>query len=104
MRSFCPRQEVSKLKKAGYADITDSISRLNKKPIKHEIVKLEVTPDVVMADNLPEKMEQNACFSNEPSKDSVIEIVLSNATIRFVNNTNEMLFKQTLKYLGGTLC
>ena len=95
---------VSKLKKAGYADIPDPISRLNKILIKHEIVKLEVTPDVVMADNLPEKMEQNACFSNEPSKDSVVEIVLSNATIRFVNNTNEMLFKQTLKYLGGTLC
>ncbi len=75
------------LKKAGYADIPDHISRLNKMPIKHEIVKLEVTPDVVMTDNLPEKMEQNACFSNEPSKDSVVEIVLSNATIRFVNNT-----------------
>ena len=84
--------------------IPDPISRLNKMPIKYEIVKLEVTPDVVMADNLPEKMEQYACFSNEPSKDSVVEIVLSNATIRFVNNTNEMLFKQTLKYLGGTLC
>ena len=79
------------------SSLRNTISRLT-------IVKLEVTPDVVMADNLPEKMEQNACFSNEPSKDSVVEIVLSNATIRFVNNTNEMLFKQTLKYLGGTLC
>ena len=38
-------------------------------------------------------MEQNACFSNEPSKDSVIEIVFSNATIRFVNNTNEMMIQ-----------
>ena len=35
--------------------ISDPTSRLNKMPIKHEIVKLEVTPDVVMADNLPEK-------------------------------------------------
>ena len=66
---------------------------LHKMPIKHEIVKLEVTPDVAMADNLPEKMEQNACLSNEPSKDSIVEIVLSNATIRFVNNTNEMMIQ-----------
>ena len=26
-------------------------------PTKHEIVKIEVTPDVVIADNLPEKNE-----------------------------------------------
>ena len=53
---------VSKLKKAGYADIPDPISRLNKMPIKHEIVKLEVTPDVVMADNLPEKWSKTLAF------------------------------------------
>ena len=46
---------VSKLKKAGYADIPDPFSRLNRMPIMHEIVKLEVTPDVVIADDLPEK-------------------------------------------------
>lgn len=88
---------VSKLKKAGYVDIPDPISRLNKMPIKHEIVKLEVTPDVVREDNLPEKMEQNACFSNEPSKDSVVEIVLSNATIRFVNNVSTQTWVHTIK-------
>ena len=94
---------VSKLKKAGYADIPDPISRLNKMPIKHEIVKLEVTPDVVMADNLPEKMEQNACFLNEPSKDSVVEIVLSNATIRFVNNTISVCEILTIVYISDNL-
>ena len=53
---------VSKLKKAGYADIPDPISRLNKIPIKHEIVKLEVTPDVVREDNLPEKWSKTLAF------------------------------------------
>jgi len=95
---------VSKLKKEGYADIPDPISRLNQRPSKQEIVKLEITSDDVIETHLPKEIEQNACLNNEPSKDSVVEIVLSNATIRFINNTDEMFFKQTLRYLGGELC
>lgn len=95
---------VSKLKKAGYQDIPDSVSRLEHKSVKQEIVKLEVTSEELMIDNSTKEIEQNACFSSESIKDSVVEIVLSNATIRFVNNTDPTLFKQTLRYLGGELC
>lgn len=95
---------VSKLKKAGYQDIPDPVSRLEHKSVKQEIVKLEVTSEELMIDNSTKEIEQNACFSSESIKDSVVEIVLSNATIRFVNNTDPTLFKQTLRYLGGELC
>lgn len=95
---------VSKLKKSGVKDIPDPISRLDHKPINQEVVKLDVVSDNLTQDNLPVKMEQNACLHSEPSKDSIIEIVLPNATIRFINNTDEMLFKHTLQVLGGGLC
>ena len=90
---------VSKLKKAGCQGIPDPISRLEHKPMKQEVVKLDV-----VSDDLPMKMEQNACVHVESSKDSIIEIVLPTATIRFINNTDEMLFKQTLQLLGGSIC
>lgn len=54
-------------------------------PTKQDVVKLDVVSEISEVDNLPKKLEQNARFSLEPSKDSVVEIVLSNATIRFVN-------------------
>lgn len=75
------------------------MSRLEHKPMKQEVVKLDV-----VSDDLPMKMEQNACVHVESSKDSIIEIVLPTATIRFINNTDEMLFKQTLQLLGGSIC
>ena len=59
---------VSKLNKAGYADIPNPISRLNKMPTKHEIVKIEVTPDVVIADNLPEKNESTQTWVHKITK------------------------------------
>lgn len=95
---------VSKLKKNGCKNIPDPISRLGHKPIPNEIVKLDIAPDKSVVDNLPLEIEQNACFSQESIKDSVVEIVLNNATIRFINNTDASLFNQTLKYLGGGLC
>lgn len=94
---------VSKLKKAGYQDIPDPVSRLGHKPIVQEICKLDVDDEVII-NNLPKEIEQNTCISLEPGNDSTVEIVLTNATIRFVNNTDVTLFKQTLKFLGGELC
>ena len=95
---------VSKLKKAGYQDIPDPMSRLEYKSAKQEVVKLDIAAEESGEDNLPLKVEQNACFPKIPTNDSVVEIVLPNATIRFVNNTDPTLFRQTLRYLGGELC
>ena len=95
---------VSKLKRAGYQDIPDPVSRLEHKSVKQEIVKLDVASEELKVDNLPLRMEQNACFSNNSTNDAVVEIILPNATIRFVNNTDPTLFRQTLRYLGGELC
>lgn len=95
---------VKRLKNEGCYDIPEPLSRINHKPTKQEIVKLEVTSEELMIDNSTKEIAQNACFSSESIKDSVVEIVLSNATIRFVNNTDPTLFKQTLRYLGGELC
>ena len=95
---------VSKLKKEGYHDIPNPVSRLGHKSVKQEIVKLDVTTEESMAGNLSPRVEQNACFPNNPNNDSIVEIVLPNATIRFINNTDSTLFRQTLRYLGGELC
>ena len=95
---------VSKLKKEGCQDIPEPVSKLGHAPAKQEIVKLNVAPDDTLVENLPSEIEQNACFQKEPSKDSVVEIVLPTATIRFVNSTDPMLFAQVLKYIGGELC
>jgi len=95
---------VSKLKKEGCQDIPDPVSRLGHAPVKQEIVKLNVTTDESLIAGLPEEIEQNACFSEIPSKDSVVEIVLPTATIRFVNGANPMLFAQALKLIGGGPC
>lgn len=53
---------VSKLKKEGHTNISDPISRLNHKAINHEIVKLDVKKDDVIENDLPVKIEQNACL------------------------------------------
>lgn len=95
---------VSKLKKAGCQDIPDPLPPLARPPKKQEIVRLEVAPEEIMVDNLPKEMEQNACLLNEPTKDSVVEVILPNATIRFVNSTDTILFDKTLNYLGGMPC
>ena len=95
---------VSKLKKEGCQDIPNPVSRLGHKSVKQEIVKLDVSSEKTKVDNLPHRMEQNACFPDNSTNDAVVEIVLPNATIRFVNNTDPTLFRQTLRYLGGELC
>lgn len=92
---------VSKLKKEGCQDIPNPLSRVKHVPVKQEVVKLGIGPVEGEVDNLPFRMEQNACLSPKPSNDSVVEIVLPNATIRFVNGVDPMLFNQTLRYLGG---
>lgn len=95
---------VSKLKKDGCQGIPDPVSKIGHAPAKQEIVKLNVAPDDAPVENLPKEMEQNACFFKEPSKDSVIEIILPTVTIRFVNSTDPKLFTQVLNLLGGGLC
>ena len=95
---------VSKLKKKGFTDIPDPVHRLDHKPVKQEVVMLTVEPEIDFTDNLPKAVEQNACLFSEPARDSVVEIVLPNATIRFINSTDEILFTKTLKYLGGAIC
>lgn len=82
----------------------DPISRLEHKSVIQEVVKLDVATEELGEDNLPLQVEQNACFPKIPTNDAVVEIVLSNATIRFVNNTDPTLFRKTLRYLGGELC
>lgn len=95
---------VSKLKKEGCQDIPDPISRVEHIPNKQEIVKLNVCPVTETVGNLPLRMEQNACLHDKPTNDSVVEIILPSATIRFVNNADPALFNQALRYLGGGLC
>jgi len=92
---------VSKLKKDGCQDIPDPLSRVGHVPVKQEVVKLDIRPIEEKVDNLPLRIEQNACSPCTPTNDSVVEIVLPNATIRFVNSIDPMIFNQTLRYLGG---
>lgn len=95
---------VSKLKKSGCTDIPDPVSRLGHKSVRQEVVKLNVIPDKPVVSNHQNKIEQNTCFPEADARDSVVEIVLPNATIRFVNNTDPVLFRQALMCLGGELC
>ena len=48
---------VSKLKKAGYKDIPDPISRLEHKSAKQEVVKLDIAAEEPGEDNLPLQVE-----------------------------------------------
>lgn len=82
-----------------YTNIPNFISRINHKAVNHEIVKLDVIQDDAIENNLPAEIGQNTYFSTIPSKDSIIKMASSNATIQFINNIDEMFFRHTLKIL-----
>jgi len=94
---------VTRLRKRGCTDIPESAAQSICKPNHQEIVKLDIVPDVFV-NNLSKNEEQNACIHKHTNNEAVVEIILSNATIRFVNNTDPALFNQILRYLGGGLC
>ena len=96
---------VTRLRKLGY-QFPDSAETVKHIPDKHQIVKVNVLPQIMEENSIIE--HQNTPTLNSigtvPNPSTAVEIQMAGATVRFFNHTNPEIIKYTLKCLGGNAC
>ena len=89
---------ISRLRKAGYT-IPDSGNDVCSTPVRQEVVKLDLIERETVS---PAIAEQNTSVPTTTSDIPIAaEIECGNIKIRFFNGADNLVIRNTLKYIGG---
>ncbi len=95
---------ISRLRKRGMViPMSSDQGKKTSSPLQ-EVVRVNLIPDSASVP-APMQVEQNTCIVPDLATKELptVEILISNATIRFFNNTDKNLIETTLKCMGGVM-